>query len=143
MNGLSGSNSMLLVILLPFVAALAVAFLGRWPNLRDSTSLGFAILTLLATLFAVGPTLQGASGPELVLWEMLPGISLRFALEPLGMLFAVVASGLWALTTIYSIGYMRGHHETNQTRFFACFAIAIGASLGVAFAGNRFTQLVL
>ena len=41
------------------------------------------------------------------------------------MLFALVASGLWIVTTLYAIGYMRGHHEENQTRFFACFALAI------------------
>jgi multicomponent Na+:H+ antiporter subunit D len=34
---------------------------------------------------------------------------------------------------------MRGHHEIHQTRFFACFAIAIGAALGIAFAKNLLT----
>ncbi len=139
---MNGGGAMLIVVLLPFAAALLVALFGKRPNLRDGTSLLFAVATVIATIFAVGPTLQGAAGPEITLWEMLPGISLRFSLEPLGLLFALVASGLWVLTTIYSIGYMRGHHETNQTRFFACFAIAIGASLGVAFAGNLLTLFV-
>ena len=58
------------------------------------------------------------------------------------MLFALVASGLWILTTIYAIGYMRGHHESNQTRFFACFAAAIFAAMAAAFAGNLFTLFV-
>ena len=42
-----------------------------------------------------------------------------------GMLFALVASGLWIVTSLYSIGYMRAHDESNQTRFYACFAVAI------------------
>ena len=42
-------------------------------------------------------------------------------------------------TSVYSIGYMRGHHEENQTRFFAFFALAIAAALGAAFAGNMLT----
>jgi len=50
-----------------------------------------------------------------------------------------VASGLWIVTSIYGFGYMRGHHEKNQTRFFACFAVAISAALGIAFARNLFT----
>jgi multicomponent Na+:H+ antiporter subunit D len=37
---------------------------------------------------------------------------------------------------------MRGHHETNQTRFFACFALAIAGAMGVAFAANVFTLFV-
>jgi multicomponent Na+:H+ antiporter subunit D len=34
---------------------------------------------------------------------------------------------------------MRGNKEQNQTRFFACFALALSATIGVAFAGNLFT----
>ena len=72
----------------------------------------------------------------MVFFEILPGLPLAFELEPLGMLFALVASGLWIVTTCYSIGYMRAHQEKNQTRFYACFAIAIFAALGVAMAKN-------
>ena len=54
------------------------------------------------------------------------------------MLFSLVASGLWILTSLYAIGYMRGHHEENQTRFFA-FAVAISAALAAAFSGNMLT----
>jgi multicomponent Na+:H+ antiporter subunit D len=73
---------------------------------------------------------------------MMPGFRIAFAVEPLGMLFGLVASGLWVLTEIYAIGYMRGHHEKNQTRFYACFAIAIFAALSAAFAANLFTLFV-
>ena len=58
------------------------------------------------------------------------------------MIFALIASGLWIVTTIYAIGYMRGHHEENQTRFFVFFAFAISAALGVAFARNMFTLFI-
>jgi multicomponent Na+:H+ antiporter subunit D len=58
------------------------------------------------------------------------------------MLFALVASFLWIITTVYSIGYMRSHHEQNQTRFYSCFAIAIGSAMGIAFAANLFTLFI-
>jgi multicomponent Na+:H+ antiporter subunit D len=58
------------------------------------------------------------------------------------MLFALVASGLWVVTTIYAIGYMRSHHEVQQTRFYACFAIAISSAMGIAFAGNMLTLFI-
>jgi multicomponent Na+:H+ antiporter subunit D len=54
-------------------------------------------------------------------------------------LFALLASFLWIVTTVYSIGYMRAHGEAHQTRFYAFFAIAIGSAIGVAFAQNLFT----
>ena len=55
------------------------------------------------------------------------------------MLFALVASGLWIVNSIYSIGYMRGNDETHQTRFYVCFALALAATMGIAFAGNLLT----
>jgi multicomponent Na+:H+ antiporter subunit D len=55
------------------------------------------------------------------------------------MLFSALASGLWVVNSIYSIGYMRGNNEKHQTRFYACFALALSATMGVAFAGNLFT----
>jgi multicomponent Na+:H+ antiporter subunit D len=55
------------------------------------------------------------------------------------MLFALVASGLWIVNSIYSIGYMRGNRELHQTRFYACFALALAATMGVAFSANLLT----
>jgi len=34
---------------------------------------------------------------------------------------------------------MRGNNEANQTRFYVCFAIALAATMGIAFAGNLLT----
>ena len=37
---------------------------------------------------------------------------------------------------------MRGNAEKHQTRFYACFAVALGATMGIAFAANLFTLFV-
>ncbi len=66
-------------------------------------------------------------------------MEIAFRVEPLGMLFAALASGLWIINSIYSIGYMRGNKEKNQTSFYVMFAIALAATMGVAFAGNLVT----
>ena len=71
--------------------------------------------------------------------ELLPGVEIAFSVEPLGMLFAALASGLWIINSLYSIGYMRGNNERNQTRFYVMFAVSLAATMGVAFAGNLFT----
>ena len=127
-----------LAVLLPALGAVGIAFTGRWPNVREAVTL----VTTGATFFAVtrlASPVMGGRRPELDLLEVLPGVTLGFRIEPLGLLFALVASGLWIVTSLYAIGYMRGKKEANQTRFFACFAIAIAAALGIAFARNLFT----
>ena len=129
---------MQLALLLPLWGALLVTFTGKWPNLREACSLVVGGL-LFATLCCAAMSVFNGNRPELTLLEVLPGIELGLHLEPLGMIFALVASGLWIITTLYAIGYMRGHHETHQTRFFACFALAIFATMGAAMARNLYT----
>jgi multicomponent Na+:H+ antiporter subunit D len=128
-----------LVVLWPVAGALLVGLLGRWPNVRETASLVTAGSLFWIVSRAILPVVLGGGRPHLHVVEVLPGLDLAFEVEPLGMLFALVASGLWVVTTLYSIGYMRGHHEDNQTRFYACFALAISGAVGVAFAANVFT----
>jgi len=72
----------------------------------------------------------------------LANFSLRLSAEPIGVLFGLLASFLWVVTTVYSIGYMRGHNEKNQTRFYVCFALAIACVMGAAYADNLLTLFV-
>ena len=123
---------------LPLLGAGAILALGRWPNARDTAGIVTAGILFSLVLRLVDPILAGLQ-PELLILEVLPGVALSFQVEPLGLLFALVASFLWIVTTLYAVGYMRGHHEKNQTRFFAFFAIAIACAMGVAFSGNLFT----
>ena len=98
-----------------------------------TTGLTFAtVLTLL-------PAVLSGQRPGLELVEFLPGVALAFEVEPLGLLFGLVASGLWIVTALYGIGYLRGLQERHQTRFHACFALAIAGALGLAFSRNLFT----
>ncbi len=127
-----------IALALPLLGALPVALLGRWPNAREGVSLATAGALFAVVLEILGRH-QAGIHQELVLIEMMPGLPIALELEPLGMLFALVASGLWILTTAYAIGYMRAHHEENQTRFFVCFALAISGAIGIALARNLLT----
>jgi multicomponent Na+:H+ antiporter subunit D len=130
-----------IALALPLAAIPLIYLFGKFPNLREAVSIVISI-----GLFAVNCNLAGyifaGQRPSCLLGQMIPGFRIEFTVEPLGMLFALVSSGLWILTTIYSIGYMRGHHEQNQTRFYACFAIAIFAAIAAAFSANLFTLFV-
>ena len=126
------------ILLIPLVGAVAVAALGRSPNVREAATLVTGGVLFAAVLSRL-PGVMNGERPSVELFEMFPGIPIALELEPLGMLFALVASGLWIVTSIYAIGYMRGHHEENQTRFYASFAVSIFGALGVAFAGNMLT----
>ncbi len=127
-----------LSILIPAAAAALIAACHRRPNLREAVSLAAAAGLFACVASLGGDVLRGAR-PSLAAGEILPGFALAFELEPLGCLFALVASGLWFVSGVYSIGYMRGNDERHQTRFYVCFALAIAGAIGVALAGNLLT----
>ena len=131
-------STLVWIVLTPLIGALAVLLTGRWPNLREAVSLitGGGLIVQVMTL--VSPVLAGESLSVLLITPV-PGVPLALQIEPLGLLFALIAAVLWVATTVYAIGYMRGHGEQHQTRFYAFFAIAISATMGVALAQNLFT----
>lgn len=135
---MSVENAILACVIVPVIGSLLVWLTGSRPNLRESVTLVTAGALFCLVLVVVAPVSAGER-PEVVLLEMFPGLSIAFKIEPLGATFALIASSLWILTSIYAIGYMRGHHEQNQTRFFAFFALAIASTMGIAFAGNMLT----
>ncbi len=139
--GLTPEATLVAALIAPLVGAVLIALTGKKPNLRETVTLITATLTF-ALVAGLYPLVLAGGMPKVVLGQMLPGLELALVLEPLGMLFALVASFLWIVTSLYAIGYMRGHHEKNQTRFYLFFAIAIVATLGVAFAGNMLTLFV-
>jgi len=130
-----------LCIILPLITTLGIVATGRNQNLREGVTISAALLVFYFVINLYHGLQQGKHIN--VHWgQIIPGMQLSFTIEALGMIFALIASFLWFITTIYSIGYMRSHHEKNQTRFYCCFAIAIGCVMGIAFADNLFTLFI-
>ena len=129
----------LLAVLAPSVGALLIACTGeRRANLRElcSVTAGVVMFGLIASMI---PDVLAGRTPECVLFRILPGMELALRVDAFGLLFASGASLLWILTSFYSVGYMRSLREHAQTRYFACFALALSATIGVAFSANLFT----
>ena len=137
---MSADKLILAALLIPLAGALGIGLAGRYlgPNLRETVTFVTA-LSLAAVVWQIVPIVYAGGRPALMLVEILPGIEIAFTVEPLGMLFAALASSLWIVNSIYSVGYMRGNKERNQTRFYVMFAISLAAAIGIAFAGNLLT----
>jgi multicomponent Na+:H+ antiporter subunit D len=143
MAGLDLLLSLLLpaTVAVPMFGAVLIGIVGDSPNQRETVTLVTAATLLVVVLSVAAPFLAGAV-PEFTLAEPLPTLPIMLRVEPLGLTFAAVASTLWILSAVYSIGYMRGNDEPHQTRFYICFALALGSTMGVAFSGNMFTLFI-
>jgi len=132
---------LLLAIVLPLCASIAIGLCGKLPNLRDAVTL-FSSLVVLVVVWTIYRRFMAGEAFVSQWVEFFPGLAVSFNVEALGVLFSLVAGVLWVVTSIYGIGYMRGNNESHQTRFFMLFPVAISAALGIAFAANLLTLFI-
>ena len=129
----------LLAVLVSLVAVFPIVASGSKPNLRETWTF-LAAIVKFGLVLSMLPIVLNGTIIEYTLVEVLPGLAIQFRVDPMGMLFALVSSFLWIATSAYSIGYMRGLSEHSQTRYFSFFAVALSATIGVAFSANLFTM---
>lgn len=132
---MSPETALLTGIFAPLVVALLTPFLAVRNNWRDVAGPIGGVITFIAALHVANDVLAGGT-PSWTAAEIAPGIELGFSVTALGAIFGLVASGLWVLAAIYSVGYMRGNHEKHQTRFAAFYAVAVHAAMAIAWSGN-------
>ena len=119
----------------PLVVALLTPFLAVRQVWRDAAGPIGGVITFIAALEVAMAVLDGQT-PRLFVAQIAEGLAIEFAVTPLGAIFGLVASGLWILAALYTVGYMRGNHEKHQTRFAGFYAVAVHAAMAVAWSGN-------
>jgi multicomponent Na+:H+ antiporter subunit D len=125
-------------VLVPLVAAGLIVLSRRRPNLREAWTLVAAVVLFGLVVVLVRAVLSG-DAPSTSPFELARGLRLELRADGLGVLFALLASSLWIVTSVYAIGYVRGNQEQNQTRFFASFAVCLSSVMGLALSANLLT----
>jgi len=133
------SSKLVAAILVPLFGSFGVMLIGeKSPNLRETCSV-IAAVTMFGIIASMIPDVLAGKMLHFQLFKILPGVTVTLRADAFSMIFAVVASFLWILAAFYSMGYMRGLEEHAQTRFNACFALALFGAIGAAFSDNMFT----
>lgn len=133
------TSKLMYAVLVPLLGSIGVMLIGdRKPNVREGCSV-VAATTMFLIIFSMVDEVLAGNMLKFTMFKILPGVTVTLRADAMSMIFAVAASFLWVLAAFYSMGYMRGLHEHAQTRFNACFALALFGAMGVAFADNLFT----
>lgn len=118
-----------------------IALSDRHPKLRESWTL-IAAFIKWAIVLSMLPGVMAGKVYVFTLGEIVPDIPFMFRVDTLGLYFALVASTLWILTSVYSIQYMRDVKAVKQTRYFASFALCLSATIAIAFSANLVTFVI-
>ncbi|MBA3071796.1 MAG: monovalent cation/H+ antiporter subunit D family protein, partial [Nitrospirae bacterium] len=136
------SSRPVLAIVVSLIGALLILITGeRSRNLREFWTI-LASVVKFSIVLSMVPFILDGKIIEYTVFNISPGLSIQFKVDALGIIFGLTASFLWIITSFYSIGYVRSLNEHAQTRYFACFAIALSATMGVAFSANMFTTFL-
>jgi len=131
----------LLAVSVSLVSSMLILVFRRHKNIRESWTILASFIKFLIVASMIPAILRGDTIVYTVI-SILPEIPFKFRVDAFGLFFGLLASFLWILTSFYSIGYMRSLKEHSQTRYFACFAVALSATMGIAFAANLLTLFV-
>ncbi|MCK4835429.1 MAG: monovalent cation/H+ antiporter subunit D family protein, partial [Candidatus Aminicenantes bacterium] len=131
----------LFAVLVSLLAVPLILFSSKKRNVREFWTIAASFIKFGLVLSLIPGALANRAA-EIKLFELSPGIKLALRADSFGVFFALIASGLWIFTSFYSIGYVRGLNEHKQTRYFACFAVCLSATMGIAFSANLLTFIV-
>ena len=129
------------LVLLPFVAALLIAFGSAGPRVLHSglaavgSALGLAIILAVAGR-VIGGEVLAVSAP----WVPAIGLDFSLMIDPLGLMFAGLILGIGLLVVIFGHFYLARDEATG--RFFASLMLFQGAMLGIVLSGNVLLLLV-
>jgi multicomponent Na+:H+ antiporter subunit D len=129
------------ILIAPLITAVLILGLRNRPDLREAATITGAAAMAISAIALIPGALAGEA-PELMLFELVDGVTLGFRADAAGVVFAAMASVLWLLTSVYAIGYVRTTDEHRQTRFYASFAICMASVGGLAFAGDLLTFFI-
>ena len=131
--------SVALVLIAIFSTTFGAIWVAVTPNEakteRNSVVLGTALVSAVNVWWLLKLGLYSGVYPSFDLG--VASLSLKLALDPLGLTYAVIASVLWVFASLYSLGYM--DRDGKQRQYFSFFLLSAGITLGIAFSGNLFT----
>ena len=132
------------VVSLPFIAAVLILCLKRVFYSQEVVSVAFSFALLPATLSLYHLVSQNSGSATVLQYHVSSTVPLILKSDALGMVFGMLVSLLWAITTMYSIGYMNKVYGAGEDRstFYAAFASSIGCTMGIAFSGNLITLFI-
>ncbi len=136
-----GDARAILAVAAPLFAGAAILLWRRVPP-RLATYAAAGVSFAMAALLLSDVRAGAGQAPEARILAIAPGLALALRVDALGLTFGLLASGLFAVSAFYSSGYARAMQLRSERRYFACYAIAVGAALGVAFARDVLTFFV-
>ncbi|CCF78160.1 putative monovalent cationH+ antiporter subunit D [Wolbachia endosymbiont of Onchocerca ochengi] len=135
-------NYLLITALIPMLGAVIIFFTGRWPRVSNSITVVSSVLLFTYTCLC---TLYWAYSDyfQFILIDFGNNLHISLKLESTGIIFSLLISFLWILTSIYAVCYMKSNYPgSNHSSFLCFFSVSISCAMFIAFSGDLLTTFV-
>lgn len=136
---MEGNGLLLACVGIPFLGALISYGIGRKNKaLRDRFADGVTILEFLIFLglFIRFDVIAGRS----FVWKDFCGLGMSLKLDGFRVLYGLVASFMWMMTTLFSREYLT--HYRNRNRYYLFVLFTLGATVGVFLSADLYTTFI-
>ncbi|APR98393.1 proton-conducting transporter transmembrane domain-containing protein [Wolbachia endosymbiont of Folsomia candida] len=135
-------NYLLITALIPLFGALAIFLTGKWQKLSNSITVASSILLFMYVCICTVYWMYGDHS-QFILMDFGNNLHISLVLESTGLVFSLLISFLWILTSIYAICYMQNNYAGSNYSNFLCFlSISISCAMFIAFSGDLLTTFV-
>jgi multicomponent Na+:H+ antiporter subunit A len=124
-------------LILAVLAGFALAAVSPWLMRVRGAGWLFALLPAALTIYfasMIPRVVDGELITERLDWVPSLGLEAAFALDGLGLLFALLISGIGTLVMIYAGGYLKGDPQLG--RFYTVMLVFMASMLGIVVADN-------
>ena len=131
------------LVFYPFAGAVLSGIIGRKKETARDYFADFIVVSEFLLAFALFAGNAGKSGANTFYQCYLLGVcgmGLQFTMEGFRLLYGLIASFMWMMTTILSREYML-HHE-NRNRYYLFLLATLGATMGVFLSADLFTMFI-
>lgn len=137
---MTGNYLLLFTVLWPFIGAIIGYLIGRKnKNARDWFVIAVTVIEFLA-IVALYPVASNAT-PAMFRWDGFSGFTLFLKLDGFRFIYALIASFMWMMTTIFSREYF-SHHYKNRNRYFLFTIMTLGATIAILTSADLMTTFI-
>ena len=107
-------------------------------------SIIYLLTSMLSFIFAIYIfyNIEILIGTRINLLEIIPNLSINFSIDYLGSIFLLISNGLWFMTSIYSIQYLKLNKFSNEIKFYTFFMLSMFATNAIIYSSNLLTTFI-
>lgn len=133
---------LLITASIPLLSSLVILFTGKWPKVSNAVTIASSMLLFIYVCLCTLYWMYGNCS-QFILIDFGNNLHISLKLENVGVVFSLLISFLWILTSIYAIYYMQSNYpESNYAKFLCFLSISISCAMFIAFSGDLLTTFV-